>query len=53
MLSNSEFIVMLFQSTLPAWGGTVDGERKDLSAKISIHPPRVGRDATPTSTWMW
>ena len=35
----------VFQSTLPVWGGTVAkfAQRADR-AKISIHPPRVGRD---------
>ena len=34
----------LFQSTLPVWGGTYTLGFPVLRHKISIHPPRVGRD---------
>ena len=33
-----------FQSTRPGWGGTVRTFRINLVTRISIHPPRVGRD---------
>ena len=33
-----------FQSTLPVWGGTSSTNRECGSFRISIHPPRVGRD---------
>ena len=33
-----------FQSTLPVWGGTLDPVEEEKEVKISIHPPRVGRD---------
>ena len=33
-----------FQSTLPVWGGTCMFRRWFCQSKISIHPPRVGRD---------
>ena len=35
-----------FQSTLPVWGGTVVLYDCLLILKISIHPPRVGRDGS-------
>ena len=35
---------MVFQSTLPVWGGTISGGGVMESLGISIHPPRVGRD---------
>ena len=35
---------LLFQSTLPVWGGTGDGSIAQVCREISIHPPRVGRD---------
>ena len=35
----------LFQSTLPVRGGTTDGKGPGCDGGISIHPPRVGRDA--------
>ena len=34
----------LFQSTLPVWGGTMAQGEPVFAVKISIHPPRVGRD---------
>ena len=34
----------LFQSTLPVWGGTKIGDIPNDVRRISIHPPRVGRD---------
>ena len=33
-----------FQSTLPVWGGTKITISNSFSQRISIHPPRVGRD---------
>ena len=33
-----------FQSTRPVWGGTKLSGVGGVVAKISIHPPRVGRD---------
>ena len=33
-----------FQSTLPAWGATVDLHRQAGTSEISIHAPRVGSD---------
>ena len=38
---------LIFQSTLPVWGGTKDAGRLVRELEISIHPPRVGRDVTP------
>ena len=35
---------ILFQSTLPVWGGTEGMDTFKDRIKISIHPPRVGRD---------
>ena len=35
-----------FQSTRPVWGATNAMISKGITAKISIHAPRVGRDAT-------
>ena len=35
----------LFQSTLPVWGGTMPTHRQQQQWGVSIHPPRVGRDA--------
>ena len=34
----------LFQSTRPVWGATNAMISKGITAKISIHAPRVGRD---------
>ena len=34
-----------FQSTLPVWGGTRREQDEPRRDKISIHPPRVGRDS--------
>ena len=34
----------IFQSTLPAWGGTVHHRFQGIDGAISIHPPRMGRD---------
>ena len=34
----------LFQSTRPVRGGTLSPIREYLTSKISIHPPRAGRD---------
>ena len=42
----------LFQSTRPVWGATVCALKKIFAAGISIHAPRVGRDAT-ASTRIW
>ena len=36
-----------FQSTRPVWGATMCTSRRRSSATISIHAPRVGRDAAP------
>ena len=36
---------VLFQSTLPVWGGTRAHRGARVRGGISIHPPRVGRDA--------
>ena len=36
----------IFQSTLPVWGGTTDNLFVWSLVPISIHPPRVGRDAS-------
>ena len=35
---------IIFQSTLPVWGGTMSSASINQSPTISIHPPRVGRD---------
>ena len=41
-----------FQSTLPVWGGTCTRERlASLPLRISIHPPRVGRDPALWHGW--
>ena len=37
--------VKVFQSTLPVWGGTHRGRSRLVPHRISIHPPRVGRDS--------
>ena len=37
--------VVLFQSTRPVWGETGTLEIPDIGLVISIHSPRVGRDA--------
>ena len=34
----------LFQSTLPAWGETIKGDKNHGGNGISIHSPRMGRD---------
>ena len=34
----------IFQSTLPVWGGTFVAQDMLPNVRISIHPPRVGRD---------
>ena len=36
----------LFQSTRPVWGATLMSQFKSHKKSISIHAPRVGRDAT-------
>ena len=33
-----------FQSTLPVWGATSDGQEKEQPEDISIHAPRMGSD---------
>ena len=38
----------LFQSTLPAWGETSRSSRRSAARPISIHSPRMGRDAGET-----
>ena len=39
-------VFFVFQSTLPVWGGTViPGIIHHIQQRISIHPPRVGRDS--------
>ena len=38
-----------FQSTRPVRGGTADAIVEDPDIKISIHPPRAGRDVNPTA----
>ena len=41
-----------FQSTLPVWGGTEGEAIVEPSTKISIHPPRVGRDGSFLKYWV-
>ena len=41
---NPSVLMPLFQSTLPVWGGTLCRFRGYDAKRISIHPPRVGRD---------
>ena len=36
--------IMVFQSTLPAWGATTEVPAQDGSGYISIHAPRMGSD---------
>ena len=36
---------MAFQSTRPGWGGTSKSRTGACLERISIHPPRVGRDS--------
>ena len=36
---------LIFQSTLPVWGGTPIPYAVAQDVQISIHPPRVGRDS--------
>ena len=38
-------VTIIFQSTLPVWGGTRRPSAGFVLAAISIHPPREGRDA--------
>ena len=45
MLSGS-----IFQSTLPGWGATGDGNQPTVATAISIHAPRVGSDRRRKST---
>ena len=40
-----DFLVIEFQSTLPAWGATHAIRRIAVDGDISIHAPRVGSDA--------
>ena len=42
-----------FQSTLPAWGETVQTVRNRKHQAISIHSPRMGRDAAPVVHGRW
>ena len=42
---SSFFVGSRFQSTLPVWGGTFLLHSKAVHVGVSIHPPRVGRDA--------
>ena len=37
-------LTLVFQSTLPVWGGTDIKKIIEQLTPISIHPPRVGRD---------
>ena len=37
-------MITMFQSTLPVWGGTTLPIILLPAGKVSIHPPRVGRD---------
>ncbi|MEE0414253.1 MAG: hypothetical protein UDM29_04105, partial [Dialister sp.] len=37
-------LAIRFQSTLPAWGATKNGEKKNVNAFISIPAPRMGSD---------
>ena len=41
-----EINLALFQSTHPVWGGTSSAVKGVLQVLISIHPPRVGWDAS-------
>ena len=36
--------ILIFQSTLPAWGATLTPREKNGSRYISIHAPRMGSD---------
>ena len=38
--------IVIFQSTLPAWGATVVLANQASASKISIHAPRMGSDHT-------
>ena len=53
-LRMSDFVTVfiLFQSTRPVRGATVDGEQMSREVFISIHAPRAGRDS-PRSAWPW
>ena len=42
-----------FQSTRPAWGATRPGFILFGFLIVSIHAPRVGRDISTQSKWMW
>ena len=43
---SAQAVEQIFQSTLPAWGETYVATLKELQEmKISIHSPRMGRDA--------
>ena len=43
--------ICLFQSTLPVWGGTSQFRNQPTPLFVSIHPPRVGRDAATQARW--
>ena len=36
---------VIFQSTRPVWGATVQADDTEFLVRISIHAPRVGRDS--------
>ena len=42
--TSAHYFVDEFQSTLPVWGGTFGAVRHGERIRVSIHPPRVGRD---------
>ena len=44
--SHGDMVRPVFQSTHPVWGGTSALIVRCISRRISIHPPRVGWDAT-------
>ena len=51
-LCNSVLDLLVFQSTRPVWGATCYMPLFFTNTKVSIHAPRVGRDARKTcGTW--
>ena len=41
---NDSRLLVIFQSTLPAWGVTLTEEEAKAAFEISIHTPRMGSD---------
>ncbi len=48
--ATTDYSAFKFQSTRPAWGATADKGATTWDTAVSIHAPRVGRDATLSPT---